>query len=143
MALDLGIKGVLNIQYAIQGDDIFVLEVNPRASRSIPFLCKALGIDLIDLSIRAIFCDRVGYPTLNPSKYFFTKAPIFSSKTFTSALGPEMRSTGETMGFGLCIEESSNRASGQLAESSSRSYTLRSLQEVVEIPILAELTLKR
>lgn len=143
MALDLGIKGLLNIQYAIQGDDIFVLEVNPRASRSIPFLCKALGIDLIDLSIRAIFCDRVGYPTLNPSKYFFTKAPIFSSKTFTSALGPEMRSTGETMGFGLCIEESSNRASGQLAESSSRSYTLRSLQEVVEIPILAELTLKR
>ncbi|NDE83077.1 MAG: hypothetical protein EB051_05650, partial [Chlamydiia bacterium] len=117
-------------------DDIFVLEVNPRASRSIPFLCKALGIDLIDLSIRAIFCDKVDYPILKPSQYFFTKGPVFSSNTFTSTLGPEMRSTGEAMGIGVSVEESANRASGLLeGASSAGSDSVRSMQEVLQMEI--------
>ncbi|NCN39809.1 carbamoyl-phosphate synthase large subunit [bacterium] len=111
IAVALEVKGLFNIQMAVLGEQIFVLEANPRASRTVPFLSKATGYPMILWSLRAALGEdvkRVVDADLIPGNYrlpghgFAVKAPVFPFNKFQGfdpVLGPEMRSTGEVMGM--------------------------------------------
>ncbi len=111
MALELKVVGLMNTQFAIQGDTIYVLEVNPRASRTIPFVSKAVGLPLAKIAARCM----MGIPLrqqvdLLPRipKYYSVKEAVFPFIKFPGVdplLGPEMKSTGEVMGIGLDFGE--------------------------------------
>lgn len=105
MALKLGVTGLINAQFAIQADDIFVLEVNPRASRTVPFVSKATGLCLAKIAARCkvgISLKEQGLGKHYPMPSFYSiKLPVFPFIKFSgvdSILGPEMKSTGEVMG---------------------------------------------
>jgi len=106
MALELGVVGLINAQFAIQSDDIFVLEVNPRASRTVPFVSKATGLPLAKIAARCkvgIGLKEQGLVDHYPRPAFYSiKLPVFPFIKFSgvdSILGPEMKSTGEVMGI--------------------------------------------
>lgn len=106
MALKLGVVGLINAQFAIQHDDIFVLEVNPRASRTVPFVSKATGLPLAKIAAKCMAGislreQKLPLHTPMPS-YYSIKLPVFPFIKFAgvdSILGPEMKSTGEVMGL--------------------------------------------
>lgn len=106
LAHKMNILGHLNLQLAIKNDEIFVLEANPRSSRSVPFLAKATGIPLVDLGIRAQMKESIPADVLSRYNWkkiekICVKGVVFPFKKFAdsdSILGPEMKSTGETMG---------------------------------------------
>jgi len=116
MALALKVVGLMNIQFAIQGDSIYVLEVNPRASRTVPFISKALGIDLVKIATRALLGTSLKEQDIraktDPS-YFAVKEAVFSFHKFDDVdpkLGPEMKSIGEVMGLGKTFIEAFTKA---------------------------------
>ena len=105
MALELGVVGLMNVQYAVKGDLVYVLEVNPRASRTVPFVSKATGIPFARLAAK-VMCgktlEELGCTHEVVPPYFSVKAPVFPFNRFPSCdpiLSPEMRSTGEVMGI--------------------------------------------
>jgi carbamoyl-phosphate synthase large subunit len=105
IARAFGILGLMNVQYAVQGSRVYVLEVNPRASRSVPFASKASGIPLADLAIRAILGQPLHATAVPPlrSDRVCVKEVALPFRVFpglTPVLGPEMQSTGESMGIG-------------------------------------------
>jgi len=106
MARGLKVIGLMNTQFAIQGDQIFVLEVNPRASRTVPFVSKATGMPLAKIAARVmagISLKQQGVLKEIIPDYFSVKEPVFPFNKFPGVdpiLGPEMRSTGEVMGVG-------------------------------------------
>ncbi len=109
IVLALGIKGFCNIQMAVRDGEIFVIEVNPRASRTIPFVSKAIGVDLAKLSaqLQAGLCTLEGV-TLPKPRMVAIKAPVFPFRRFPLVdplLNAEMKSTGETMAFGKTFAE--------------------------------------
>lgn len=94
------IKGFGNIQCAIKGNDIFVLEINPRASRTVPFLCKALQKSLVPMAVKAIIKGNFVSKKIKSLKKVYIKKPVFSLEKMTGVsktLGPVMKSTGEAM----------------------------------------------
>src|SRR5690625_3945020 len=105
IAKDLQIKGLINIQFIIQGDDVYVIEVNPRASRTIPFLSKITRISMANLASKCMLgksLNTMGYKTglLEEKDFVYVKAPVFSFEKLRSVdttLGPEMKSTGEVI----------------------------------------------
>jgi carbamoyl-phosphate synthase large subunit len=106
MALELGVVGLINAQFAIQADDIYVLEVNPRASRTVPFVSKATGLPLAKIAARCKIGQSLkdqGLTQYYPRPSFYSiKIPVFPFIKFAgvdSILGPEMKSTGEVMGI--------------------------------------------
>ena len=107
MAKHLGVIGLINAQYILYNDDIYVIEVNPRSSRTIPYISKVTGVPIIDLATKVMLGQKLkdlGYGTgLYPeAKYYAVKAPVFSFEKLTdvdTGLGPEMKSTGEVMGI--------------------------------------------
>ena len=106
MALELGVVGLINAQFAIQADDVFVLEVNPRASRTVPFVSKATGLSLAKIAARCKVGQSLkaqGLTQHHPRPVFYSiKMPVFPFIKFAgvdSILGPEMKSTGEVMGI--------------------------------------------
>ena len=105
LAKALRVHGLMNVQYAIKNDEIYVLEVNPRASRTIPFVSKAIGVPLAKLAARVMAgktLDALGFTQEIEPTYFSVKAPVFPFNRFPGAnsrLGPEMKSTGEVMGI--------------------------------------------
>lgn len=107
MALALGIVGLMNVQYVIHEGRIYVLEVNPRGSRTVPFLSKVTGVPLVKLATQAMFGQTLaskGYmePMLASPPYVAVKAPVFSFEKLGLVdvfLGPEMKSTGEVLGI--------------------------------------------
>ncbi len=106
MALELGVVGLINAQFAIQADDIYVLEVNPRASRTVPFVSKATGLSLAKIAARCKIGQSLkdqGLTHHHSSPSFYSiKLPVFPFIKFSgvdSILGPEMKSTGEVMGI--------------------------------------------
>jgi carbamoyl-phosphate synthase large subunit len=116
MARELKVIGLMNTQFAIQGDAIFVLEVNPRASRTVPFVSKATGVSLAKIAARCMvgrsLVDQGMTRELVP-EYFSVKEAIFPFLKFQNVdpiLGPEMRSTGEVMGVGRSFGEAFARA---------------------------------
>jgi carbamoyl-phosphate synthase large subunit len=103
-ALELGVVGLMNVQYAIRDGIVYVLEVNPRASRTIPFVSKATGVPLARLASRVMAGEKLadlGVPELPPVPGVAVKEAAFPFNRFDvdTLLGPEMRSTGEVMGF--------------------------------------------
>ncbi len=105
LAKALRVRGLMNVQYAIRSDDIYVLEVNPRASRTIPFVSKAIGVPLAKLAARVMAgktLNALGFTREIEPAYFSVKAPVFPFNRFPGSntrLGPEMKSTGEVMGI--------------------------------------------
>ncbi len=104
LALALGVVGLMNVQFAVAGNQVYVLEVNPRASRTVPFVSKATGVPLAKIAARLMIGHRLedlGFTDDLDVKHCFIKAPVFPFAKFPGVdtiLGPEMRSTGEVMG---------------------------------------------
>ncbi len=104
LALRLGVVGLMNVQFAIFEGRVYVLEVNPRASRTVPFIAKAVGVPLVKLATRLMAgesLEAVGFTEEPPVPGVFVKAPVFPFRRFPGVdpvLGPEMKSTGEVMG---------------------------------------------
>lgn len=113
LALALGTKGLVNIQYLIYENDLYVIEVNPRASRTVPYISKVTDVPMVDLASRVMLGERLadlGYGTglRRTPPYYAVKVPIFSFEKLTDAnsiLGPEMKSTGEVLGIGKTMAE--------------------------------------
>ncbi len=104
MALALGVVGLMNVQFAIKGDDIYVLEVNPRASRTVPFVAKAVGAPIAAIAARLMAGEQLtGFdlPSATPNHVAVKEAvlPFARFPGVDTLLGPEMRSTGEVMGI--------------------------------------------
>jgi len=116
IALELGVKGLLNIQFAGLDGRIFVLEVNPRASRTVPFLEKATGLHLSKIATRCMMGRPLAEQGVRESRVsgrVFVKAPVFPFRRFPRSdrlLGPEMKSTGEVMGVGRSFGEAFAKA---------------------------------
>lgn len=113
LAISLKTKGLINIQFLIYRNELYVIEVNPRASRTIPYISKVTGIPMVDIATKILVgakLKKLGYGTgLYPnSPYVAVKVPVFSFEKLNdvnSQLGPEMKSTGEVLGIGKTIEE--------------------------------------
>ena len=107
LALNLHVKGLLNIQYVVVNDEVYVIEVNPRSSRTVPFLSKVTDIKMVNLATRAALGESLksmGFKSglVSPRPYVAVKAPVFSFAKMQDvdiSLGPEMKSTGEVMGI--------------------------------------------
>lgn len=113
IARELNVKGLINIQFIIREDDVYVLEVNPRASRTIPFLSKVTGVTMANLATRCILGETLkskGYTSgiLPEQDSVSVKVPVFSFEKLRSVdttLGPEMKSTGEAIGHDKTLEK--------------------------------------
>jgi carbamoyl-phosphate synthase large subunit len=111
IAHELGVVGLINVQYAVKDEEVFVLEANPRASRTVPFVAKATGVPLAQVAVEvmmgtslATLCERGVVPMTTPvPSYVSVKEAVLPFNRFPGVdtlLGPEMRSTGEVMGIG-------------------------------------------
>ena len=116
MALELGVVGLMNVQMAVQGDDLFVLEVNPRASRTVPFVSKCIGVSLAKIGARCMAGKTLreqGFTREIMPEVINVKESVFPFKKFPGVdpiLGPEMKSTGEVMGVGDSFGEAFAKA---------------------------------
>jgi carbamoyl-phosphate synthase large subunit len=135
LAKSLGVVGLMNVQYAIQRDTVYVLEVNPRASRTVPYVSKATGVPLAKVAARLMtgrklremnlpLVQHEGIAEIRSREYFSVKSPVFPFSKFRGVdtiLGPEMRSTGEVMGiarnFGLAFAKAQDAAGQRLPRS--------------------------
>src|SRR5690606_35883351 len=106
MAKALGVVGLMNVQFAIKGQQVFVLEVNPRASRTVPFVSKATGLQLAKIAARCMVGKTLAEQGVTREvipNYYSVKEAVFPFIKFPGVdpiLGPEMKSTGEVMGIG-------------------------------------------
>jgi len=111
MALELGVVGLMNVQLAYQDEMVYVIEVNPRASRTVPFVSKAIGVSLAQIAARCMAgktLEELGFTEEIVPKHFSIKESVFPFNKFPSVdpiLGPEMKSTGEVMGIGDSFDE--------------------------------------
>lgn len=118
IARSLNIKGLLNIQYVIHKDEVYVIEVNPRSSRTVPFLSKVTGVPIVELATRVILGETLNSMGIKSGiwpvgKYVAVKAPVFSFSKLLMvepSLGPEMKSTGEVMGIDRTYEKALYKA---------------------------------
>ena len=117
LAAALKVKGLMNIQYAIKDDRVYVLEVNPRASRTVPFVAKATGVPIAKIASLVMAGERTltefNLPDVLNVPQVFVKSPVFPFKKFAGVdpiLGPEMHSTGEVMGVGANFGEAYGKA---------------------------------
>ncbi len=105
MATELGVIGLMNVQFAVKENTVYVIEVNPRASRTVPFVSKAIGVPLAKLAAKVMAgmtLDELGFTEEITPPYFSVKGPVFPFNKFPGTdilLSPEMRSTGEVMGI--------------------------------------------
>ena len=118
LAMALHVKGLINIQFIAIGEDVYVIEVNPRSSRTVPYISKVTGIPIVDLATEVIIgktIKELGYkPGLQPeAEYYAIKMPVFSFEKIRGAeisLGPEMKSTGECLGIAKTFNEALYKA---------------------------------
>ena len=117
LAIELEVVGLMNVQMAVQGEDIFVIEVNPRASRTVPFVSKCIGVSLAKVAARCMAGETLASIGLTEEiipTAFHVKESVFPFNKFIGVdpiLGPEMKSTGEVMGVGLTFGEAFSKAS--------------------------------
>ena len=144
-ALELGVIGLMNVQYAIKDDLVYVLEVNPRASRTIPFVSKATGVPLARLAARIMAGEKLAdldVPEEPPVPGVAVKEAVFPFDRFDVdvLLGPEMRSTGEVMGFddsfGMAFAKAQVSAGNRLPESGRLIVTVNDADKETVTPIL-------
>ena len=116
MALELGVVGLMNVQFAVKNNDVYVLEVNPRASRTVPFVSKCIGVSLAKVAARCMAGQSLASQNFTKEiipPYFSVKEAVFPFAKFPGVdpiLGPEMKSTGEVMGVGKSFGEAFHKA---------------------------------
>jgi carbamoyl-phosphate synthase large subunit len=152
LALRLGVVGLMNVQFAVHQDKVYVIEVNPRASRTVPFIAKAVGVPLVKLAARVMGGARLaelGFTEEPRVPGIFVKAPVFPFRRFPGVdpvLGPEMKSTGEVMGssagFGAAFAKAWLGAGHQLPSGGAAFLSVNERDKPALLPIarrLAEL----
>jgi carbamoyl-phosphate synthase large subunit len=116
LALELGVVGLMNVQFAVRGAEVFIIEVNPRASRTVPFVSKAIGKPLAKIATKIMAgktLDELGFDREIVPSHVSVKESVFPFVKFPGVdtlLGPEMRSTGEVMGIGRDFAEAFDKA---------------------------------
>jgi carbamoyl-phosphate synthase large subunit len=116
LGLALGVRGLMNAQFAIQDDEVYILEVNPRASRTVPFVSKSIGVPLAKVGARCMagrtLVEQGLTAEVQPPRYFVKEAvfPFIKFPGVDTVLGPEMKSTGEVMGIGDSFAEAFGKA---------------------------------
>jgi carbamoyl-phosphate synthase large subunit len=146
LAKKLGVVGLINVQYAVKDDVVYVLEVNPRASRTIPFVSKAIGVPLASLAAR-VMCGEsladVGFTEEIIPPYYSVKEAVFpftKFRAFDPILGPEMRSTGEVMGiadsFGMAFAKAQLAADNALPLEGAIFVTVSDDDKAAVMPIV-------
>ncbi len=149
LALRLGVRGLMNVQFARHRGDLYVLEVNPRASRTVPFIAKAVGRPLVAFAARVMAgetLEQIGFTSEPAVPAVFVKAPVFPFKRFPGTdplLGPEMKSTGEVMGvddrFGAAFAKAWIGAGNALALTGTAFLSVHDREKPKLVPIAARL----
>ncbi|WP_438970804.1 carbamoyl-phosphate synthase large subunit [Methylophaga sp.] len=149
MALELGVKGLMNTQFAIKGEEIYILEVNPRASRTVPYISKSIGVPLAKVAARTMagmsLKDQGIDKEVVPSYYSVKEAvfPFIKFQGVDPILGPEMKSTGEVMGvgrsFGEAFAKSQLAASVVLPTGGKAFISVREADKVAAVQIAKDL----
>src|SRR5208282_4108490 len=154
LALALKVVGLVNLQFAIQrdqqgNDQVFVIEVNPRASRTVPYVSKATSVPLAKIAARLMVGSKLSCFGLEPElqvRHFFVKSPVFPFQKFPGAdtiLGPEMKSTGEVMGvadsFGLAFSKAQLAARNRIPTSGRIFISVNDHDKPLVIPIARDL----
>ena len=144
-AARLGVVGLLNVQYAIRNGIVYVLEVNPRASRTVPFVSKTTGVPLASLAAAVMVgktLDELGLEDVAAHPYVAVKEAVFPFNKLPGVdliLGPEMRSTGEVMGiadsFGMAFAKAQDSAGGALPLSGTICVTVNDHDKATVVPI--------
>ena len=139
MAKELNVCGLMNVQYAIRGDQVYILEVNPRASRTVPFVSKSIGIPLAKIAARVMAGKKLkdlGFTREKIINYFSVKEAVLPFVRFPGCdieLGPEMRSTGEVMGidsdFGIAFAKTQFGAGLNLPEKGKVFISVRDMDK--------------
>jgi len=145
MAKELGVIGLMNVQYAVKNSDLYVLEVNPRASRTVPFVSKATGVPLAKLATKIMLgatLSELGLTDEVEIHHWAVKEAVFPFDRFPNVdtlLGPEMKSTGEVMGIddnlGLAIAKSYLAAGSKLPTSGSVFISVRDSDKKALVPV--------
>jgi carbamoylphosphate synthase large subunit/REP element-mobilizing transposase RayT len=148
MARELQVRGLMNVQFAVKGDDVYVLEVNPRASRTVPFVSKAIGVPLAKLAAKVMTgktLTELGFTQEIIPKHFSVKEAVFPFLRYQGndiALGPEMKSTGEVMGIdadlGLAYAKSQMAAPPPLPKSGNVFISVKDSEKPGVIPLARE-----
>jgi carbamoyl-phosphate synthase large subunit len=149
LALELGAVGLLNVQYAVRGDQLFVLEVNPRASRTVPFVSKAKGVPLVNIATKCMLgfsLEELGFTREVHVDHVAVKAPVFPFVRFPgvdAVLGPEMRSTGEVMGidrsFGMAFAKALQGAGMKVPTEGAVFFSIRDADKRNALGVAREL----
>jgi carbamoyl-phosphate synthase large subunit len=148
MAGELNVRGLMNVQFAVKGDDVYVLEVNPRASRTIPFVSKAIGVPLAKLAAKVMTgksLRELGFTKEIVPKHFSVKEAVFPFLRYEGldiSLGPEMKSTGEVMGMdvdlGLAYAKSQMAAPPPLPKKGKVFVSVKDADKEAVIPVARE-----
>jgi carbamoyl-phosphate synthase large subunit len=148
MARELNVRGLMNVQFAVKGDDVYVLEVNPRASRTIPFVSKAIGVPLAKLAAKVMTgksLRELGFTKEIVPKHFSVKEAVFPFLRYEGldiSLGPEMKSTGEVMGMdidlGLAYAKSQMAAPPPLPKKGKVFVSVKDADKEAVVPVARE-----
>ena len=148
MAHELKVRGLMNVQFAVKGDDVYVLEVNPRASRTAPFVSKAIGVPLAKLAAKVMAGKTLrdlGFTREIVPKHFSVKEAVFPFLRYEGmdiSLGPEMKSTGEVMGIdvdlGLAYAKSQMAAPPPLPTGGNVFVSVKDTDKQTIIPVVRE-----
>lgn len=149
MALELGVKGLMNVQLAYQDKQIYIIEVNPRASRTVPFVSKAVGVSLAKVAARCMVdtsLEAQGFTEEIVPEYYSVKEAVFPFNKFPAVdpiLGPEMKSTGEVMGVGDTFGEAygkSQTGAGDVLPSSGIAFiSVRDADHLAAVEVARDL----
>ncbi|MBW2329230.1 MAG: carbamoyl-phosphate synthase large subunit, partial [Deltaproteobacteria bacterium] len=149
MAGELGVIGLMNVQYAVKGDDLYILEVNPRASRTVPFVSKAIGVPLAKIATKVMMgmsLEELGFTQEISIKHWAVKEAVFPFDRFENVdtlLGPEMKSTGEVMGIddnlGLALAKAQQAVGQNLPMSGNVFVSVRHGDKDNMVPVAASL----
>src|SRR3954453_10438214 len=148
MARELNVRGLMNVQFAVKGDDVYVLEVNPRASRTVPFVSKTIGVPLAKLAAKVMTgmsLRELGFTKEIVPKHFSVKEAVFPFLRYEGldiSLGPEMKSTGEVMGIdidlGLAYAKSQMAAPPPLPKRGKVFISVKDTDKEAVIPVARE-----
>jgi carbamoyl-phosphate synthase large subunit len=148
MARELNVRGLMNVQFAVKGEDVYVLEVNPRASRTVPFVSKAIGLPLAKLAAKIMAgktLRELGFTKEIVPKHFSVKEAVFPFLRYQGvdiSLGPEMKSTGEVMGMdvdlGLAYAKSQMAAPPPLPKKGNVFISVKDTDKESVIPVVRE-----
>uniref|UniRef100_UPI0040577F31 carbamoyl-phosphate synthase large subunit n=1 Tax=Candidatus Electronema sp. TaxID=2698783 RepID=UPI0040577F31 len=149
MSAELGVVGLMNVQYAVKDETLYVLEVNPRASRTVPFVSKATGVPLARIAAKVMLgltLEQLGFTKEVSIKHWAVKEAVFPFDRFENVdtlLGPEMKSTGEVMGIddclGLALAKSQQAAGQKVPKSGCVFISVRRSDKEAIVPVAHEL----